>query len=386
MNNKLIELYKEYDKLCEQTKLEYQPDGFLVMIHEHYLNNNKIRLPYPLYATWDITNYCNLNCIFCSASSLGNKEIIDSPDSLKIAKKLIANGIKYVSIRGGEPTLVKQLKDIVKLFINNNIFVEIVSNGSGINDELLSSFKGLNKNLLRIKISLDSTDEKTNDSLRGRGSFDFATTAITNCNKHHIDFRTQMVITNKNKNGIIDMYNFVSKRHCKSFGTILVLPMGRGQKTDQVIIDEQLLKDLIYIKKHETETTFEKIGMGIDGYKFYDALYKNSNYTEEESYRFSVLKCNCGKTRINIDSNGDAYPCDMMKYKEFYMGNILVDSIDTIWSSPNVKRFNELSRRTKEGCKDCKIKGCNTGCFGISYGIFKSMKDYKPNCKVYDED
>ena len=168
MNNKLIELYKEYDKLCEQTKLEYQPDGFLVMIHEHYLNNNKIRLPYPLYATWDITNYCNLHCIFCSASALGNKEKIDSPDSLKIAKKMISNGIKYVSIRGGEPTLVKQLKDIVKLFINNNIFVEIVSNGSGINNELLKSFKGLNKNFITnvTNLKIIFIDDITNPVLK----------------------------------------------------------------------------------------------------------------------------------------------------------------------------------------------------------------------------
>ena len=383
--NKTNELFKKYNKLCENTKLEYQPDGFLVLIHEHYIDNGKERLPYPLYVTWDITNYCNLHCVFCSASALGNKNKIDNPDCIKIAKKLINIGIKYISIRGGEPTLVNQLSECVKLFNKNGIFVEIVSNGTGITEELLDNFKNLNKNLIRIKISLDSTDKELNDKLRGKGSYYGATSAMDICNKMNWSFRTQMVITNKNKDGIKDMYNFVSSKNATSFGTMLVLPMGRGKKTELVSIDDKLLEDLIYIKEHEKNTIFEKLGMGIDGYKFYSDLYKDSNFTDEDSYKFSLLKCNCGKTRINIDSNGDVYPCDMMKYKEFYMGNILKDDISKIWNSENVSKFNKITRKTKNGCKDCNIKGCNTGCFGISYGIYKDITKSLPNCRLYDE-
>ena len=229
--SKLYDLFKKYNELCENNKLEYQPDGFLVLIHEHYINNGKIRLPYPLYATWDITNYCNLHCIFCSASALGNKEKIDDNNVIKIAKKLISSGIKYVSIRGGEPTLVNQLPECVKLFNENGVFVELVSNGTGITEELLSKFEQLNKNLIRIKISLDSTNKELNDRLRGRGSYEGAVSAINVCEKMKWAFRTQMVITNQNKDGIIDMYNYVSSKGASSFGTILVLPMGRGKKT-----------------------------------------------------------------------------------------------------------------------------------------------------------
>ena len=56
------------------------------------------------------------------------KEKIDDNNVIKIAKKLISSGIKYVSIRGGEPTLVNQLPECVKLFNENGVFVELVSN------------------------------------------------------------------------------------------------------------------------------------------------------------------------------------------------------------------------------------------------------------------
>ena len=250
---------------------------------------------------------------------------------------------------------------------------------------MLKELESLNKYLIRIKISLDSTQKELNDKLRGKGSYDGATSAIEICKKMKWPFRTQMVITNQNKDGIVDMYNYVCSKGAASFGTMLVLPMGRGRKTELVTIDEKLLTDLIYIKEHETTTRFEKIGMGIDGYRFYEDLYKNTKFTEDDSYKFSLLKCNCAKTRINIDSNGDVYPCDMMKYEEFKMGNILKDEMSEIWNCDNAQKFNNITRKTKKGCKDCNIKGCNTGCFGISYGIYRNIKEALPNCRLNDE-
>lgn len=384
MNKELLDLYKEYNELCENTKLEYQPDGFLVMIHEHYFDNGKIKLPYPLYATWDITRTCNLHCEFCSASALGSKGIVDDDNTLTIAKKIIENKMKYISIRGGEPTLVKQLPEIIKMLVENNVFVEVVTNGFNINDNFLNKIKELNKNLIRLKISLDSTDESINDSIRGKGSYVLATNAIKNCHKHNYPFRVQMVVTNKNKDDIENMYEFVSSYGCTSFGTSLMLPMGRGITMDKVLVDEKLLKDLIRIKKNETTTKLEKLGMGIDGFKFYEDIYKDMDLTDDDAYKFSVLKCNCAKTRINIDFNGDIYPCDMTKYEKFKLGNILENTIDEFWNSPNSDKFNRLSRRTKKGCKDCKVKGCNTGCFGMSYGVCRSIENFVPNCKLYD--
>lgn len=385
MNNKLLELYKEYNELCENTKLEYQPDGFLVMIHEHYFEKGKIKLPYPLYATWDITRTCNLHCEFCSASSLSNKGIVDDDKTLLIARKIIDNKMKYVSIRGGEPTLVKQLPEIIKLLVNNGIFVELVTNGFNINEKFLNKLNDVNKNLVRIKISLDCTKKEINDSIRGKGSFVLATKAIETCFKNNWPYRVQMVLTNKNKDDIENMYKYVSENGCTSFGVSIMLPMGRGIQMSKVEVDEELLRILINIKKNETTTKLEKMGMGIDGYKFYEDLYKDMNLTDDDAYKFSILKCNCAKTRINIDFNGDVYPCDMTKYNEFKLGNILENTVDEFWNCSTADRFNLLSRRTKKICKDCKIKGCNTGCFGMSYGVCRSIENFIPNCKLYDK-
>lgn len=382
INDTLKELYIKYDSICEKNMLTYQPDGFITHILEYYITHGENKLPHPLYATWDITNYCNLSCVFCSASALGKKGFVDSPVSLTIADKIIEIGIKYVSIRGGEPMLVKQLPEIINKLISNNIFVEVVSNGTNFNDRFFTSLGDVNKDMLRIKISLDSTKEEINDSLRGKGSHNMASNAIKYLGKHDWNYRVQMVLTNKNLHDIEDMYDFVNDNKAKSFGIYLVLPMGRGKDVDRVIIDESLLTRLISLKENEKHTVIEKLGMGIDGYKFSECLGKDISVSDFESEMFSMLKCNGCRSRINVDSNGDIYPCDMMKYEECYLGNIMTDSFNTIWNSTNAKIFRTLTRKNKDGCKDCKIKICNTGCYGISYGIYRGEKEIIPNCKL----
>ena len=362
-------------------EINYMPDTFIKYIHSKYLDDGIIQLENPLYATWDITNYCNLNCIFCSASAKCHKGLIDEPNAEKIAEKIISWGIKYVSIRGGEPMIVKQISKVIKLLSNSGIFVEIVSNGTGFNKEFFDSISECNKKLIRIKISLDSPNEDKNDKIRGKGSYHNAITSMENCKRYGWNYRVQMVVVNSNKDQITDMYNLVQSKGATSFGIYLVLPFGRGNKIDKVIIDESILDQVLYIQKTQKDTKFEKFALGLDDFKFFKYLYENIDFEEKLSEKISVLKCNGGKTRINIDQNGDCYPCDLMKYDMFKMGNILNDSFEKIWHSSSVQEFNKISRKTKNKCKSCKYKNCNTGCLAMKFSEKKSLIEQIPNCE-----
>ncbi len=382
MKKEILEKYKEYVKLCSNNEINYMPDSFIKYIHSKYLDDGIIQLENPLYATWDITNFCNLNCIFCSASAKCHKGMIDEPNAINIAQKIVDWGIKYVSIRGGEPMIVKQLPEIINLLNENGIFTEIVSNGTGFTKSFFDSLNDVNKDLIRIKISLDSPEREKNDRIRGKGSYDNAIFSMENCQKYGWKYRVQMVVVNSNKNQIIDMYNLAQSKGATSFGIYLVLPFGRGNRIDKVIIDEQLLDQVLYIQKNQKITKFEKFALGLDDFKFFKFLYNNVDFDEALSEKISLLKCNGGKTRINIDQNGDCYPCDLMKYETFKMGNILSDDYDMIWNSTAVKIFNSISRKTKNKCKNCKYKNCNTGCLAMNYSEDISLDKQIPNCEI----
>ena len=114
----LEELFRQYLQMQPDSEDAYYPDNLIKTIHKEYLNNGIIELPHPLYATWDITDYCNLNCVFCSDNSphiSGDK--IANPSVHKIADSIIRSGIKYISIRGGEPSLCQELSEVVSTYL-----------------------------------------------------------------------------------------------------------------------------------------------------------------------------------------------------------------------------------------------------------------------------
>lgn len=358
------------------------PESFIEHIHSDYLDHGILRLSRPLFVMWDITNYCNLNCRYCSASSKYHHDsFIDNQNAELIADRLIDIDVKYVSIRGGEPTLVKQLPKIITKLVSAGMFVEVTSNGFGYNDSFFETISECNKNKIRLKISLDSPYPEINDAIRGQNSYKNATSAMTNCQKYGWKYRVQMAVLYQNKGHISDMYEFVSSNNADSFAINIVVPYGRGQQCERLNLDEIILTQIIQILKKKGKTRFERFSLGLDDFNYYPYINLNS-IDDVSSKKLSIMKCNGGKTRINIDENGDCYPCELMKYSEFKMGNILASAFPDIWNSPSIDLFNSMHRFNKPKCNNCQYKLCNTGCLAMSYKPGLDINNLSPNCEL----
>lgn len=381
-DNIVEELFKQYIELQPDSEEAYYPDLFIKDIHKEYLTQNKVRLPHPLYATWDIVSKCNLKCVFCSAAAPNTKyEFIENSDSMLIADKIIASKIKYISIRGGEPTLCKNLSAVVAKFVNSGIFVEIVTNGIHIDDNFFETVSLLPSSMYRIKISIDSFNAQTNDSQRGKKSFENATKAMSVCQKWKIPFRTQMVITKLNYNDIWDTYNYCASFDAASFGCMLLLPIGRGRDNKlKISLNKEILLQLIQIIRSPQNTILEKIGLGVDAITYYKPFVSNIDMKYQDAINIGHIKCNGAKTRIYISPSGDVYPCDLLQYREYYLGNIIKN--ENFWNSDNALHFCEINRSNIPKCKDCKVLGCNMGCLAISIENSKTVDHQIPNCEV----
>lgn len=382
-NNKTVdELFEQYIELQPDSEDAYYPDLFIKDIHREYLMQNEVRFPHPLYATWDIISECNLRCVFCSATAPNTKyDFIENDKSLLIADRIITSKIKYISIRGGEPTLCRNLPQIVSKFVNSGIFVEIVTNGIHIDDDFFETVSKLPTSMYRIKISIDSYNAETNDSQRGKTSFDNATNAMYVCKKWNIPFRTQMVITKLNYNDILGTYNYCASFNAASFGCMLLLPIGRGRDNKlKISLNKEILLQLIRIIQSPQKTVLEKIGLGVDAISYYKPFVSKQEMTIQDSINIGHMKCNGAKTRIYINPVGDVYPCDLLQYEKYYLGNIITDN--DFWNSNNALNFCAINRSNIEKCRDCRVLGCNMGCLAISIENSRNSMHHIPNCEV----
>jgi MoaA/NifB/PqqE/SkfB family radical SAM enzyme len=107
------------------------------------------------------TDECNLKCAYCFREKYG---VVDEKNLLKIAEILAGSNVRHVVIGGGEPLLVKNLEDVLKILKREDIFVELHTNCTLLNHKKLEGLQGL---VDRIGIPIDTLDEKVQYMLRG---------------------------------------------------------------------------------------------------------------------------------------------------------------------------------------------------------------------------
>ena len=105
-----------------------------------------------------ITSQCPYNCHICFSNKV--KGFISDgllEELIELAKQ---KNVRFFNFSGGEPLLHPQLEHLVRKTVANNISVNIVTSGFGLNENKLLSI--LEAGVSRIFISLDSTKEEIN--------------------------------------------------------------------------------------------------------------------------------------------------------------------------------------------------------------------------------
>lgn len=127
-------------------------------------------------ATIHITNGCNLRCSTCYL-----KAAVALPDECTTGewkyflRQFKKSGGKVLTISGGEPMTRPDFFEILCFADEIGLQVVLLTNGTLINE---INATAIGKKCCEIQISIDGPDEKTNDSVRGKGSFKKASNAL----------------------------------------------------------------------------------------------------------------------------------------------------------------------------------------------------------------
>lgn len=376
--------YKKYVEVTEKLKkFSYFPDSYIKYIATKMFDE-KVRLSHPLMITWDLVNYCNLSCKFCSASASNFKCNSKLENYQEIIKFIKTSNAIYVTLRGGEPTIHLNFVEILNSFLDWNGFLEIVTNGSGINEDVVNALRKFNQDKLRVKVSLDSSDKIINDNHRSIGSFKYATNAIALLSKNNIkNIRVQAVASEKTIDGIFSLYKYLHKYNINSFGVSYCTPTGLAKNLKQQMTSSELIRQMdLCIKYYEQEG---KIQLEKNHLGYWQSNCEDLDVTSAliANKKFRV-KCGAGKWKLNIDADGSIYPCDFLKFSNFKIGNV-TNNIKEIWNSHILLELYLVNRENKLECSKCNNKSCTTGCMGLAFEKFGSIYRRDPNCGYIDE-
>lgn len=338
------------------------------------ISERNIFFNYPKISYYEASEKCNLRCKFCYTNPKVKNEPYfgDLEISKRIIDKLVTLNVVNLIISGGEPLLRKDLFELISYAKDKIKYISLTTNGILLGNEEAKKLKELEVD--SVQISIESSDEKIHNYLRGKGTFKKAMNAVR-CLKKYGFKKDQLYIT-----ATTTKVNIKTLKRFKKFaedlgvraGFSFYQPVGRGYKNDEFALSQE------------------------DSYKFlFDLIAERyGDIYIDESLNFKecklskklipLLKNHCGMVikMMGVKEFGEVVPCHLFfSDKKMVIGNILEKDI----SEKLFKFYQSLPTVDEvEGCKDCNVRYfCGNGCWGHVYWRYRTFNHVNPYCNFF---
>ncbi len=111
----------------------------------------------PTMVTWQLTRDCDLACLHCCTDSAPGKALpgeLSREQALKLSREIVAAGVPYAMIVGGEPTLVPHFAEVCKTLSDGGVLLKIETNGQNFDPKVLNGL-----GIRSVQISLDGASQ-----------------------------------------------------------------------------------------------------------------------------------------------------------------------------------------------------------------------------------
>ncbi len=295
-----------------------------------------------------LLNYvCNLNCSFCSQGNYNKKIIMTKEMIFKEIYKAKKEGYKKLGISGGEPTVRKDLIEIIKFAKKVGFnFIRIQTNGI-----LLSDYEYAKKlkeaGLTFCKFSITSNNPEIHDKLVSmKGAWKRVIKAVENMKRLKLRMGNNILITKYNYNTLPEIIEFLMKKGITNF--VVIYPIYEGNM----------------------HLNYKKLGITLGDCKpyFLKAIEKMEKLNMTNEILF-----------LNVP------PCFLKGYEDNVIG---LAAFNTVVKSPTgeLSNLDDNSNSNKvygEICKKCIWKGRCKGVDKYYIEIF-GWKDFIPIIKKED--
>ncbi len=303
---------------------------------------------------FSISASCNLACTYCYATDREESSFppLTLSDYQRLADEIVGHfgsGVSF-TLTGGEPLLNKDVFKIGRYLRDLGCSVDILTNGTLINPSNISDLKS---SFDSVSISIDGSSASRHDTFRGNGSYAKVESAIALLDSHGIPYRLSMTVNRKN----IDDVEAMAKLYGNRMNFAPLFPAGRASsgREDVSISGKEYFECL-------------KCASGVNPLGYCES-------TLESSQERRRCKCAIGGYEISVSPTGDVYPCQLLHYPEFLIGNVHNGSlVELLSGSPVIERCSRMVVDNIEGCSSCFLRYvCGGACRARAYHESKNI-------------
>ena len=352
----LSEKVEEFFRQAVASRIFEMPEKGSVPIKEERQQLSMVQL--------SISEACNLDCKYCYATDRREHHGMMSLDDYKnVVDDVVSHfGPVRFSITGGEPLMNKDCFHIAAYIKSRGCVTDLLTNATMLDE---SNIQKVKDNFERVTVSLDGSTKELHETFRGPNTYDRTQHAISLLKDYQIPYMLSMTV---NKLNIADVENMAQK-YKGNLNFAPLFPAGNAKKGKEDI--------------------------AITGRQYYQALKQASGVnplgycesTLDEALICRRCKCAIGGAEISISASGDVYPCQLLHYPEFLIGNIHEGKIsEMISDSPVLEKCAKMTVDNIKGCATCAIKYiCGGACRARSFHECGDIMSTSPFCEYEKE-
>jgi uncharacterized protein len=284
-------------------------------------------------------------------------------EAYSLAETLLREGIMELDILGGEPMLIPYMKHFLTYATNAGLTVNISTNGSL--PGMVHALAKIPTRLLTIGFSLHGFSD-THNAITRSDNFKSVLEGIRRSlgeGKHTI---IKSVLKTANRREIRGLIHYLRERGVKTYFLLHEDILGRKNQTESLSFPDFMtyfsalrseLHDVIDIG-FVAASGFFKYGMLVHG------------------------RCDAGTGKLAVLPDGSTFPCNLLfGFREFCLGNILRDNIETILKHPVLQKFRTLPGNICKSSNCIYSANCSGGCPAHSYAFYRDIGIRDPRCR-----
>ena len=275
----------------------------------------------------------------------------------------------HINITGGEPLCNPYLFQVLEMIKLDSSFISfsILTNGTLITDKIAEKIKYYAP--YYVQVSLEG-GRKTNDYIRGNGTYKKIAEGIINLKKHCIFTSISFTATRLNYKEFPKVVKYAIKYKVDNVWSDRYIPLDGN-------VDYSLMMNF-----EETREYFE-----IMNYEREKLRNKKNNITTismNRALQFQMTNdfaygCTAGDTLLTVMENGDLVPCRRMP---IVVGNLLKENMYDLYQ--NNKILQELRKNNvPDECKMCEhSKTCHGGLKCLTYALYNDLNHKDVGCNL----
>ena len=299
----------------------------------------------PILVIFEVCLRCNSKCGYCDLPLNEGREELTREEIKTIFQGLYKEGVRFVFLQGGEPTLRDDLIDIIYDLEEIGFAQTLITNGTRLTRRFIERLAQVP---VSLSISLDTLNTERYQAIRGANQLKLVMNGIDRLAEYPHPKYLTCIVSDVNRLDVIDVLEYAK---AKNFIPVLGAyhwDIDRYGKTDL----------MLQYKKSTAVAVFNealKTDLIPNGY-FKHFVEDNISWLNDEG----LPPCDAGRYSLSIDSSGNVAPCLALAHK----GNLLTDSFADILKQLDFDEINACSEKSS----------CNMMCSRVVGSFLKKPK------------